>query len=193
MESRNMIKEVLHDAEQRMKGAVKALDHDLAGYRTGRASPQLVERLMVEMYGVEMPLNQLATISVPEPSQLAIRPYDANAIKAVERAILKSDLSMTPNNDGQVIRLNIPRLTEERRRDLSRQVGTRVEDAKVAIRNVRRDCLGDLREFKDESIISEDEFYRAQDDLQGLTDKYVGEVDASGKQKTEEIMDIASG
>ncbi|MCO5184045.1 MAG: ribosome recycling factor [Anaerolineae bacterium] len=188
-----MIKEVLHDAEQRMKGAVKALDHDLAGYRTGRASPQLVERLMVEMYGVEMPLNQLATISVPEPSQLAIRPYDANAIKAVERAILKSDLSMTPNNDGQVIRLNIPRLTEERRRDLSRQVGTRVEDAKVAIRNVRRDCLGDLREFKDESIISEDEFYRAQDDLQGLTDKYVGEVDASGKQKTEEIMDIASG
>lgn len=193
MESRNMIKEVLHDAEQRMKGAVKALDHDLAGYRTGRASPQLVERLMVEMYGVEMPLNQLATISVPEPSQLAIRPYDANAIKAVERAILKSDLSMTPNNDGQVIRLNIPRLTEERRRDLSRQVGTRVEEAKVAIRNVRRDCLGDLREFKDESIISEDEFYRAQDDLQGLTDKYVGEVDASGKQKTEEIMDIASG
>ncbi len=193
MESRNMIKEVLHDAEQRMKGAVKALDHDLAGYRTGRASPQLVERLMVEMYGVEMPLNQLATISVPEPSQLAIRPYDANALKAVERAILKSDLSMTPNNDGQVIRLNIPRLTEERRRDLSRQVGTRVEEAKVAIRNVRRDCLGDLREFKDESIISEDEFYRAQDDLQGLTDKYVGEVDASGKQKTEEIMDIASG
>lgn len=187
-----MISETLQDAKQRMKGALAALKYDLAGYRTGRASPQLVERLMVEMYGVDMPLNQMASISVPEPTQLAIRPYDANSIKAIERAILKSDLSLTPNNDGQVIRLNIPRLTEERRRDLSKQVGTRVEQAKVSVRNVRRDVLSDLREYENESMISQDEFHRAQDELQKLTDKYVGQVDELGKQKTQEIMDISS-
>jgi ribosome recycling factor len=184
-----MIRETLEDAEHRMKGAISSLEHDMAGFRTGRASPQLVERVMVEVYGVEMPLNQMAVISVPEAQQLAIRPYDANSIKAIERAILKSDLSLTPNNDGKVIRLNIPRLTEERRRDLKKLVGRRVEDAKVAVRNVRRDVLNDLREMKGE-IISEDEFYGAQDDLQTLTDKYVAEIDRAGKEKEEEIMEI---
>ena len=185
-----MIRDLLQDAESRMEGAITSLETDLGGYRTGRASPQLVERMMVEMYGVEMPLNQMAAISVPEPQQLAIRPYDANAISAIERAIMQSDIGIMPNNDGKVIRLTMPRLTEERRRDLSRLVGKRVEEAKVAVRNVRRDILNDLRELKNESMVTEDEFFRGQDDLQALTDKYVGQIDDIGKQKEEEIMEV---
>jgi ribosome recycling factor len=137
-----------------------------------------------------MPLNQMAVISVPEPQQLAIRPYDANAISAIERAIMKSDLGIMPNNDGKVIRLNLPRLTEERRRELSRLVGKRVEEGKVAVRNVRRDALHDLRDFKNESIITEDDFYRGQDDLQELTDKYVKQIDELGNDKEAEIMEV---
>jgi ribosome recycling factor len=185
-----MIQEVLQDAEGRMKGAIASLENDLAGFRTGRASPQLIERLIVEMYGVEMELKQMAVISVPEPQQLAIRPYDASAISAIERAILKSDLGIMPNNDGKIIRLNIPRLTEERRRDLSKLVGRRVEEAKVAVRNVRRDILGDLREFKDEGLIPEDNFFRGQDDLQELTNKYTDQIDEIGKHKEAEIMEV---
>ena len=185
-----MIQEFLSDAKQRMVGAVKSLEYDLGGFRTGRASPQLVERLIVEMYGVEIPLREMAVISVPEPQQLAIRPYDASSLKAIEKAIMKSDLSMMPNNDGKIIRLNIPRLTEERRRDLSRMIGKRVEDAKVSVRNVRRDVQNDLRDLKDEKMVSEDEFYRGQDDLDELTKKYVEEIDTLGKEKEEEIMEI---
>lgn len=185
-----MIRELLQDAEGRMRGAIKSLEEDLGGYRTGRASPQLVEKIPVEMYGAEMPLQQMAVISVPEPQQLAIRPYDANAISAIERAIMKSDLGIMPNNDGKIIRLNMPRLTEERRRELTRVVGRRLEEAKVAVRNVRRDALNDLREFKTESLIAEDDFYRAQDDLQELTDKYIDEIDELGKRKDAEIMEV---
>ena len=161
-----MINELLQDAKERMEGAITALEHDLDGFRTGRASPALVERLKVEVYGADMELNQMAVISVPESQQLAIRPYDATTISAIERAILKSDLGIMPNNDGRIIRLNLPRLTEERRRDLTRLVGKRVEEGKVAARNVRRDVLGDLREMKNESLISEDEFFRGEDLLQ---------------------------
>ncbi len=121
-----MIRELLHDAEGRMRGAILSLESDLGAFRTGRASIQLVDRIVVEMYGVDMPLKQMAVVSVPEPQQLAIRPYDANAISAIERAILKSNLGIMPNNDGKIIRLNIPRLTEERRRDLRKMVGRRV-------------------------------------------------------------------
>ncbi|RMG89016.1 MAG: ribosome recycling factor [Chloroflexi bacterium] len=185
-----MINDVLRDAESRMKGAITSLKEDLAGFRTGRANPQLVEKLMVEMYGVEMPLQQLAAISVPEPQQLAIRPYDLKSISAIERAILKSDLGLTPNNDGKIIRLNLPALTEERRRDLVRLVGKRVEEAKVAVRNVRRDALNDLRDMKDEKMISEDAFYQAQDDLQKLTDKYVEQIEEMGQDKEAEIMEL---
>lgn len=185
-----MIKELLQDAENRMRGAISSLEGDLAGYRTGRASPQLVEKLEVEMYGQEMHLIQLAVISVPEPQQLAIRPYDASSISAIERAIMKSNLGITPNNDGKIIRLNLPRLTEERRRELSKVVGNRIEDAKVAVRNVRRDALNDLRDFKSESLITEDEFFGGQDDLQELTDKYVNEIDELGKVKVKEIMEV---
>ena len=185
-----MIKDILDDAELRMMGAITALEGDLATYRTGRASPGILDRLTVEMYGVEMPLNQLASVSVPEPQQLAIKPYDMNAVSAIERSILKSDLGLNPNSDGKIIRLNIPPLTEERRRDLSRQVSARVEDAKVAVRNVRRDAQNHLRDLLRDKEISEDESYRAQDDLQKLTDKYIEEIDRLGNEKEEEIMKV---
>ncbi len=185
-----MINELLQDAESRMHGAVSSLQTDLGGFRTGRASPQLVERLQVNMYGVEMELKQMAVISVPEPQQLAIRPYDANSLSAIERAIMQSDLGLMPNNDGKIIRLNLPRLTEERRRDLNKLVGRRVEEAKVAVRNVRRDVLNDFREMKTESMITEDEFFQSQDQLQELTDKYVKLIDEEGRRKEAEIMEV---
>jgi ribosome recycling factor len=185
-----MIREILQDAEGRMRGAITSLESDLATFRTGRAAPQLLDRLVVEAYGVEVALNQMAAVSVPEPQQLAIRPYDQNTLAAIERAILKSDLGLTPNNDGKIIRLNIPRLTEERRRDLSKLVGRRVEEGRVAVRNVRRDALHDLRELKTENMISEDEFFKAQDDLQKLTNKYIEQVDKLGEQKEAEIMEV---
>ena len=185
-----MVEELLEDAGDRMQGAIRSLEGDLSGYRTGRASPSLVDKLVVEMYGVEMPLQQMAVISVPEPQQLAIRPYDANSISAIERAIMKSDLGIMPNNDGKIIRLNLPRLTEERRRNLTKLVGKRVEQGKVAIRNVRRDVLNDLREFKNEGEITEDDLHQGQDDLQKLTDKYVGQADKIGKDKQAEVMEV---
>ncbi len=185
-----MIRELLHDAEGRMRGAISSLENDLAGYRTGRASPQLIEKLKVEFYGVEMQLNQMAVISVPEPQQLAVRPYDTKSISAIEKAIMKSDLGIMPNNDGKIIRLNIPRLTEERRRDLNRLVGRRVEEAKVAVRNVRRDAQNDLREMKDEKIINEDEFFGGQDDLDKLTKRYIDQIDEVGQRKEAEIMEV---
>ena len=185
-----MISELMQDAESRMRGGLVSLEADLQSYRTGRASPHILDRLEVEMYGVMLPLNQLASISVPEPQQLGIRPYDANSAQAIEKAILKSDLGLTPNNDGKIIRLNIPRLTEERRRDLTKLVGKRVEEAKVAVRNVRRDVLNDLREMKEEKMISENQFYISQDDLQELTDAYTERIDELGKKKEDEIMEF---
>ena len=185
-----MIRELLQEAESRMVGAVKALESDLATFRTGRASPNLLDRVTVEAYGAEVALNQVASVSVPEPQQLAIRPYDANILSEIERAILKSDIGITPNNDGKIIRLTMPRLTEERRRDLTRQVGSRVEEAKVAVRNIRRDALNDLREFKNENMIGEDAFYAAQDDLQDLTDRYIEQIEEAGAEKEREIMEV---
>ena len=139
---------------------------------------------------MEMQLNQMATISVPEPQQLAIRPYDRNALSAIEKAIMKSDLGIMPNNDGQVIRLNIPRLTEQRRRDLTKIVGRRIEEAKVAVRNVRRDLSHDLKELKDEKMISEDDFQRGEKQLQEVTDKFVAQIDEIGRTKEAEIMEV---
>ncbi|MCA9980666.1 MAG: ribosome recycling factor [Anaerolineales bacterium] len=185
-----MIKEILEDAAERMQGAIDVLNKDLSGYRTGRASTGLVEGLKVEMYGSELPLNQIASASVPEPQQIAIRPYDANAIGAIERAILKSDLGLNPNNDGKIIRLNLPMLTEDRRRDLSKQVGKRVEDAKVAVRNVRRDALNDIRDAENDKLVSEDESRNGQDKLQELTDVFTKRVDELGATKKKEIMEV---
>jgi ribosome recycling factor len=185
-----MVRDVLQEAEARMRGAIQSLETDLAAFRTGRASPHLVDKIKVEQYGMEVPLQQLAVISVPEPQQIAIRPYDIKSIGAIERAILKSDLGIMPNNDGKVIRLNLPHLTEERRRDLNKLVARRVEEAKVAVRNVRRDLNDDLQELKKEKLVSEDELHRGQEELQKVTDKYVDQIDAIGKRKEAEIMEV---
>lgn len=185
-----MLKEAHNEAEERMKGALEALDEDLSGIRTGRASPALVERLMVEYYGMPTPLMQLASISVPESRMLMIRPFDGSTLRNIERAIQASDLGLTPNNDGKVIRLNLPPLTEERRRELVKLVHTRLEEARVAVRNVRRDGIKDLREFEHEKLISEDELEQGEDNLQKLTDKYIELVNEVGVRKEKEIMEV---
>ena len=185
-----MLKDAYHDAESRMKGAIHALEEHLATIRTGRANPSLVEKLSVEYYGMPTPLMQLATISVVEARSLLIKPFDQSSIKAIERAIMASDLGLNPNNDGKAIRLNLPQLTEERRRDLVKVVHHRLEEARVAIRNIRRDSIKDLREFETEKMISEDELKRAEEDLQKFTDKYIEEVNHAGAKKEKDIMEV---
>jgi ribosome recycling factor len=184
-----MINDALTEAEVRMKGAIRAFEEDLAAIRTGRASPALVEKLSVDYYGTQTPLIQLATISVPEPRLLAIRPFDPASIREIERAILASDLGLTPGNDGKLIRLHIPPLTEERRHELVRIVRNRAEEARVAIRNVRRDALNDMREFEREKIISEDDLRRGEDELQKLTDRYVEQVNEVCQRKEAEVLE----
>ena len=185
-----MVNDALVEAETRMKGAVRALEDDLSGIRTGRASPVLIERLQVEYYGTPTPLVQLATISVPEPRLLTIRPFDPASLKDIERAILASDLGLTPNSDGKMIRLNIPPLTEERRHELVRIVHNRSEEARVAVRNVRRDVHNDLREFEREKVISEDDLGRGEDSLQKLTDKYIESIADASKRKEAEVLEV---
>ena len=185
-----MLKDVYKEAEARMKGAIQALEEDLSGIRTGRASPALIERMQVEYYGAPSPLIQLATISVPEARTLLIRPFDATSLKAIERAILASDLGLTPNNDGKAIRLNLPPLTEERRRELGKVVHNRVEEARVAVRNVRRDSIRDLREFMQEKMISEDDLKRGEEELQKITDQHIEEINAIGDRKEKEILEV---
>ncbi len=185
-----MVKDALTEAEHKMKGALTALDSDLATVRTGRAAPALVERLEVDYYGTPTHLQQLATISAPEPRQLVIKPFDPASLKDIERAIQASDLGLTPNNDGKIIRLNTPPLTEERRKQLVKHVHHRLEDARVAIRNIRRAIHDDLREFEKEKMISEDDLKRGEADLQKLTDKYVEKVDEAGARKEAEIKEI---
>ena len=185
-----MINEVLDELRQRMLKSVEALQDDLLSIRTGRASPALVEKLSVEYYGTATPLNQMASIAAPEPRLLVIRPWDPSSLADIERAILKSDLGLTPMNDGMLIRLSIPRLTEERRRELVKVVSRRVEEARIAVRNLRRDALQDLKEFEKEKMISEDEFFRGKDKVQELTDEFVEKIDGIGKRKEEEVMEI---
>jgi ribosome recycling factor len=185
-----MINEVIDDARNRMQGAITSLHGDLAGFRTGRANTALLDRLTIEMFGTESPLNHYALVSVPEPQQLAIRPFDPSYLGAIERAIIKSDLGMMPNNDGKIIRLNIPRLTQERRIKLSKQIGNRVEEARVAVRNVRRDAKSDIEEMQQESMISEDELHGGLDRLQKLTDEFIKAIDKLGKEKEAEIMEV---
>ena len=186
-----MVDDLLREAKSRMQSALDVLEEDLLGIRTGRASPALVEKLQIEYYGSNMPLIQLATISVPEPRQLLIRPFDGSSLKMIERAIQASDLGLTPNNDGKVIRLNLPPLTEERRRDLVKLVNNRLEEARVAVRNVRRDVLKDLRDFEKEKLISEDEQKRAEEEFNKVTNEYVDEVSVIGERKEKEIMEFS--
>jgi ribosome recycling factor len=185
-----MIDEVHANTERKMKRAVEALQHDLASVRTGRASPALLERVNVDYYGAPTPLNGVATISVPEPRLLLIQPWDKKLLPLIEKAIQKSDLGLTPSSDGNVVRLPIPALNEERRRDLVKQVHKRVEEARVAVRNCRRDAIDELRKGERDKQVSEDEVKRAQDRLQKLTDGFIGQVDDVGKRKESEVMEI---
>jgi ribosome recycling factor len=185
-----VIKETIKEADVRMKTAILSLEEDLGTIRTGRASPALVEKIQVEYYGAPTSLMQLATISVPEPRSLLIRPFDGTTLKAIERSILVSDLGLTPNNDGKVIRLNLPPLTEDRRRDLVKVVHSRLEECRIAVRNIRRDLIKDLKEFEHEKLISEDDLKHGEDELQKLTDKLVIMIDIIGERKQKEIMEV---
>jgi ribosome recycling factor len=185
-----IIRDSIKEGEIRMKSSLHTLEEDLATIRTGRASPALIERLQVEYYGVPTSLMQLATISVPEARQLMIRPFDASTLKSIERAILASDLGLTPNNDGKVIRLNIPVLTEERRRELVKVVHNRLEESRISVRNVRRDLMKDLREFEKEKLISEDDLEDAEEELQKLTDRMVEQIEVIGEKKQKEVMEV---
>ena len=185
-----MIKDILNSAESRMRGAIQVLHDDLAAVRTGRASPGLVERLQVEYYGTPTALMQLASISVPEPRTLTIKPFDPSTLKVIEKTIQASELGLNPNNDGKVIHLNLPPLTEDRRRDLVKHVHHRLEESRIAIRNIRRDIHNDMRDFEKEKLVSEDELKRGEDDLQKLTDRFIEEIAELGKKKEAEIMEV---
>jgi ribosome recycling factor len=185
-----VIKEILKEAETKMQSAIQNLDDDLAGIRTGRASPALVERLPVEYYGTPTPLMQLASISVPEPRSLLIKPFDPTSLKGIERAIQVSDLGLTPNNDGKQIRLNLPALTEERRHELVKVVHHRLEECRVAVRNVRRDLHNEVREYEKEKLISKDDLVRGEEELQKVTDRFIEEINKHGVKKEHEIMEV---
>jgi len=185
-----MVKDVIQETRQRMDRTVESLQADLRTLRTGRASPALLERLQVDYYGAPTPLNQLAGVSVPEPRTLLIRPWDRAAIGMIEKSILKSDLGMTPTNDGQVIRLMVPQLTEERRRDLSKQVGRRAEEARVGARNIRRDANDQLAKMEKNKEISEDDLDDGQKQVQKLTDEIIKQIDEIGKLKEAEILEV---
>ena len=185
-----MVKESIKEAETRMKGAIQALEDDLSGIRTGRASPALVERLHIEYYGMPTPLMQLATISIPEARAILIRPFDATSLKAIEKAILASELGLTPNNDGKVIRLNVPPLTEERRRDLIKLIGKLAEDGRVALRHERRHGLEALKKEQKDGKITEDELSLGEKEVQKLTDQYTGKIEALVTSKEAELLKV---
>jgi ribosome recycling factor len=185
-----MTDETRRDADEKMSRALDALERDLAAIRTGRAATALVERIAVEYYGTSTPLNQLASISVPEAHSIVIQPWDRSALGAIEKAILKSEVGLTPNVDGTVVRLNIPPLTEERRRDLVKLVHKRMEEARVEIRNHRRDVADELKKAERDGDLSADEGRREMESLQKVTDRWVAEVDRVGKHKEQEIMDV---
>lgn len=185
-----MVNDVLREYETHLKKAIEAMRHQLSTIRTGRASAGLVEHLLVEAYGAPMPLNQLANISVPEARLIVIQPFDAGMIKTIEKAIQQSDLGINPGNDGRVIRLAIPPLTEERRREMVKVVRHRVEELKVSVRNQRRDAIDQLKEFESEKLISEDDLKRGQERIQQLTDKCIADLDHLGKEKEAEVMAV---
>jgi ribosome recycling factor len=181
---------VLSAADQRMNRAVEAMQRDFQGIRTGRASTSLVERIHVDYYGTDTPLNQLAGISVPEAHQIVIQPWDRSVLGAIERAIIKSDIGLTPNVDGTVVRLNIPPLTEERRKDLVRVVHKRMEEARVEIRNLRRDAADSIKKEERDGEVGADDARRQLDALQRTTDRWVGEVDRLGQVKEQEVLEV---
>jgi ribosome recycling factor len=185
-----MSSEILADADHRMARAVDAMERDFQGIRTGRASTSLVERITVDYYGAQTPLNQLAGISVPEPHQIVIQPWDRSVLGAIEKAITKSDIGITPNVDGTVVRLNIPPLTEERRKELVRVVHKRMEEARVEVRNIRRDAADHLKREERDGSVGADESHRQLDALQKTTDRHVAEVDRRGEVKEQEVLEV---
>jgi ribosome recycling factor len=185
-----MSTETLASAEQKMARAVEAMQRDFTGIRTGRASTSLVERIHVEYYGTETPLNQLASISVPEPHQIVIQPWDRGVLGAIEKAIQRSDVGLVPNVDGTVVRLNIPPLTEERRKDLVRVVHKRMEEARVEVRNFRREAADELKKEERDGGVGADDSHRQLDALQKTTDRFVAEIDRLGKVKEDEVLEV---
>jgi ribosome recycling factor len=185
-----MTSEILAGAERKMLRAVEAMERDFQGFRTGRASTSLVERLTVDYYGTQTPLNQLASISVPEAHQIVIQPWDRGVLSAIEKAILKSDIGLTPNVDGTLVRLNIPPLTEERRKDIVKSVHKRMEDARVEIRNIRREANDGIKKEERDGELGTDDARREVDQLQKLTDRVVGDVDRLGGVKEQEVLEV---
>lgn len=185
-----MIDDILRDAEHRMKKSLELLRNELSGIRAGRASPSLIEHLEVNYYGTPMPLNQLASITAPEPRLLVIQVWDSSAVSAVEKALRQSELGLNPSVDGQTLRVLLPPLTEERRKQLVKLVHQHVEEAKVAIRNIRRDALADIKKLLKEKQIGEDDERRAEQRLQDLTNRYIAEADKLGKQKEHDILEV---
>jgi len=185
-----LIDDLLADADERMKKSVEATRNELTTVRTGRASPHLLDRIVVDYYGAETPLNQLAQVASTDARMLTVTPYDKSAIGAIEKAVQESDLGLTPSNDGNVIRLGIPELTEERRKEMVKVVHGVAEEGKVAIRNIRRDVMHDLRELKKDGEAGEDEERRAESGLQKQTDEAIGEIDKLLKGKEEEILEV---
>jgi ribosome recycling factor len=185
-----MIDDLLQDAREHMEKSVEATRTKFGSVRTGRATPHLLDRISVDYYGTKTPLKQLATVSAPEARLLTVQPYDKNSIKNIERAIQESDVGLTPNNDGSIIRLQVPELTEERRKELVKVVRNLAEEGRVAIRNIRRDVMHDLRELRDAGEAGSDDEHRAEEALQKLTDEKVTELDAVLKAKEEEILEV---
>jgi ribosome recycling factor len=190
MAAENLIDELLADARERMVKSAETAQHEFATVRTGRASPALLDRVVVDYSGAATPLNQLATISVPEARLITVQPYDKSSIKAIEKAINESDVGLNPSNDGNVVRLVVPELTEERRRELVKVVRNLAEDGRVSIRNVRRDTMHHLRELKADGEASSDDEHRAEVELQKLTDTRVSELDTVLKAKEKEILEV---
>ena len=185
-----MIENILADSEDRMKKTVESVQRELAAIRTGHAHIGLIDHVRVEYFGTAMPINQLATVAAPESRLLTIQPWDRNSLPAIEKALLKSDLGLTPNNDGQVIRLAIPPLTEQRRKDLIKVVRARIEDGRVAVRNVRRDALDHVKRLVQGKEASEDDQRRAQEQLQKLTDRHIGVIEQRGQDKEAELLEV---
>ena len=185
-----MVKQIFNDAEDRMKKVIVSLKSDFATIRTGRASATILDKVFIDYYGTSTPINQVSSVSIPEPKMILIQPWDNSMLSAIEKAILKSDLGLTPNNDGKVIRLILPELTSERRKDLVKTAKKKAEEAKVAVRNLRREYNETLKKMEKNSEISEDEHKRSQDDMQKITDRFVEEVEKAFESKEKDILEV---
>ncbi len=184
------LKTILHDAEERMKKSIEHFKHEMSTIRTGRATPSLLDMVKVDYYGTKTPLNQIGSVSAPEPRMLLVQPWDKNALAPIEKAIMEADLGLNPSNDGNVVRIPIPELSGERRRDLVKLVKKMAEDSRVSVRNIRRDVNDDIKKLEKNHEISEDQMKDALDDVQELTNKYIKEVDTLLDEKEKEILEV---